>query len=195
MNKKDLENEIDRLKAQIRERDRLLADLTADQGMEVELPFAKHAGKHGDAHYGRSAKFGDDVLPVVADVVAKHGVLISLPTASSVRLGKNSHSSGKRYVIPRVVGLMLVDFLDAVGTFSRKAYSDGFSDGSDLLCKLTAGEITADEFDESRERERARATQDANAYKQFGAEERKTKRLYDEERSKSRKLNSSIERT
>lgn len=167
--KAELKAEIERLEGVVREQRRALDLLGADTGMEVILPFAPHAGFNGAAGYISGRQFSSEVLPIVVEAIRKHGVEVQCETKSELRLGECMYARGPTFVIPRLVGLMLIDFLDAAGSFSHACHKQGFKDGSDLLTRLAEGELTADQFDDSRQQELAR---EAQAYKRFANQER-----------------------
>lgn len=149
---------IEQLEADLRERDKAVRILTAQEAMEIKLPWATYATIDGDAPRLSGGKdLGERMLKILEPALNKHGAkLPHVPTAKSLDLQERGyHGPRSGFVVPIVWGEVMAEIIDCAAQFGRECYAAGFERGSDLLGKLTAGAISADQFEESLDREKA----------------------------------------
>ncbi|MHB1309880.1 MAG: hypothetical protein ACYC23_22645 [Limisphaerales bacterium] len=152
--KQELEKQIETLNGEIREQARALQLLSSDVGMEVGLPWREYTGNRGDAPLITDEKRNDvwlkKVLPIVARVISEKGISAGISGAShdSVLDLNDSHSHGKRYVIPSIAGEILIALMNAAAEFGRLCYRDGVAEGAGLLQQLANGQMTASDFED-----------------------------------------------
>ena len=133
----------------------------------ISLPWAKHNAFTGGAPYVRDGDFRERLMPVICDRIRKYGIPVDevgyLKSVLHVRLGEGN-GVGSSYLLPVMWADMIIEVLDSAASFAQQCHNDGFKDGSDLLNRLVENDISADEFNNSCERHKAK---NAQAYKSF----------------------------
>lgn len=175
MTKTELEQELTGAKAIIGKQRQAINMLSREVGMEVTLPWAAHMTKDNAACYisGSRKTFSTAITPIVEKAIREHGIAVraaggGIESASAINLGEGRTRSPDVYLIPRTVGLMLIDLMDGAATISQAAYKAGYLDGSDLLSRLRNSEISVDDFEGSIDQKKAAEMQ---SHKMFSTEQ------------------------
>lgn len=157
--KRQLEDRIAELEACVRELDKAVTSLSSEVGMEIILP-----GVHRDAPNGDAPRlFGEDgiaerLMRIMEPALRKHGAKLShtIP-AKSIRLHDNSYRvQGDRILVPVIWGEVMVEIADAAAEFGRLCYAEGVEHGSNLLTRMSRGELTAEELEDGVEKAKSR---------------------------------------
>lgn len=162
------------LEATIAERDQRIADLEQaleklgrDELVRVILPWAPHGLLRSQAPYLSGAQFKDPnrfqalVMEPLVEALKRRGFIdgYRTPVAGEIELAEGTDRGKESILIDRATGEILAELLDGIIQFSREAFTAGQLDGSNLLGKLVEGEITPDQFENSRQRAIARTKQ------------------------------------
>lgn len=169
MTKKDMEDKIAEMERKISAQARALEAFAKTDGVEIELPPHYYMSAIGDAPHIRDGSLQKKLIPLMCTALKKHGAnheetgRIVAKAHASMRSGC-SHDGGT-VTVPRIWGDIMFAILDAAAAFGRECYADGYANGSDMLGRLVAGEVTADQFEESAEREKAIRRQERKDFK------------------------------
>ena len=152
--KLELEKKIAELELQIHERDKAICILSENEGMEIILPRVARDMPTGDApHLSFQQGLAERLIRIMEPALRKHGAKLKYTRpAKSLNLKDNIHSDIGDHI---VWGEVMAEIIDCAAEFGRACYAQGYKQGSDLLGRLTRSEITADEFDESLDKEKA----------------------------------------
>jgi hypothetical protein len=156
--KQELEKQIEDLKAELREQEKAVNILTKKKAMEIVLPLVARYIATGDAPTPFFKKgLNERLIAIMEPALRKHGAKLRwAQSAKHLHLQDNHLSAaGDRIFVPIIWGEIMAEIMDCAATFARQCRAEGFKEGADLLGRLTRNEITADEFDESLDREKA----------------------------------------
>jgi hypothetical protein len=156
--KSDLEKRITELEAEIREYEKAVRILSGKEGMEIMLPQVARDMPTGDApHLSHQEGLAERLIAILEPALRKHGAKLRFTSpAKSLSLKENIYRTwGDRILVPIVWGEVMAEIIDCAADFGRRCRAEGYREGSDLLGRLMRNEITADEFDESLEKEKA----------------------------------------
>lgn len=157
--KKELEDRIAQLEADVRERDKAIDILSRKDGMEITLPACPMDVATGDApHLKYKGGIMESLITVMEPSLRKHGAKLSRSSAAkTLLLHENFHRvRGDAILVPAVWGEIMVDIMDAAAKFGRQCYEAGVSHGSSLLTRLSQNEITPGQFEEGIDSARRR---------------------------------------
>ena len=151
--KAELDAEIVRLKQVIATQERALRMLSADEGVEVAFPFAKHGMETGVFAVHGVGDVKGEVLGVIWDVVHAHGIpMKGCPGAVSgkemVPVRGDGFSSGARFIVPTLAAEVMAGMVNRIADYGASCYKSGFSEGSSILRQLAAGQISASDLED-----------------------------------------------
>lgn len=167
--KKELEDRIASLERMCREQRKALDNFGQASGMEITLPAAEHHTAKGDSPYVRDSALQNKLIPLIGKALEKRAVNEKTCGGASCRYDLSLHDEylcrpGPTFIVPAIWGEVMVDILDAAAEFGRECYAKGHTEGSNLLRRFVANEITVDEFDDSVDRERAIRRQESHDF-------------------------------
>lgn len=181
--KTDLEKQIATMEGHMREKQRALNLLAEDTGCVVKIPEVDHAftanyGISADRVGSRKDTWRVEVMQVIGKVVREHGVCLKeahadgrfwhTHNATEINLVSDGmHGYGVPYLVPKLVGEFIVAFVNGAAVFGHQCYARGYEDGADLLVRVSRGEISVDQFDDSIEEQKARAMQSSKDYRRL----------------------------
>lgn len=159
--------------AKIRHLEEGINKISRTDVVRVVLPWAPHNLTKAQAPYITGANFHDPhrfqalvMQPLVA-MLRERGMVNTGKEAFNYRPagelsltsdgGRSGH--GETVLINRDAAEIVAALIDQVSQFGRDCFTAGHQAGSDILGRLVEGEITADQFDESRQLEIAKAKQ------------------------------------
>lgn len=172
--KTELEAEIARLEGIVRAQSQALDALGRETLIRIRMPWAPHALTKAAAPYISGDQFNDPhrwqalVMQPAVDVLEQYAVRDSPDGKNWVSVkgelnfvdrDAGSGSRGEHYLTPELPARMIAALLDNAARFANEAYRKGVEHGSDMLLRLVEGETSADQFNESRQREIARDVQ------------------------------------
>lgn len=153
MKKPTLKDRLESAEKLIREQEKALQNFAASCGVRVDLP--------PNAQSACSHELRDTVFELAKHLLEEYPVYV--PGAPrDVSLHSNIFTRPLYGVLPEPVVQVMKLVLERLEMECLRSYKKGFEQGSSLLGRLVAGDITPDCFEDSLEREKARK---ANGFK------------------------------
>jgi len=153
--KLQLESKIDELQKKINNLEKGIHILSKNNGMEIKLPQCERDMPTGDApHLSHQKGLTEKLICILEPALRKHGVKLSCTSpAKSLTLKDNIHRSyGDTILVPTIWGEVMVDIIDCAAEFGRLCYAEGFKNGSNMLVRMSRGEITTEQFEDGLEK-------------------------------------------